>query len=167
METSGILAVSHLDQPTFEVRDAAQQLGYSHLVVMDDGEPRSVVAVESVEPTGVIAVTIELGDQLQPAPDDIEVEPELRAGRLYVGKRFAVAMRGAEPLVLFAEGAADLRAALRSRTYALVMTDPFLPGPSQPVPKDRRWRRCPVGPHRVKVDAGVTLCPQHQQPLAL
>jgi hypothetical protein len=163
MDTAGILAVSNLDQPAHLVRAAAEQLGASHVVVIEADEPRSVIAVDSLQLSDAIGTAIDLGDQLRPASLDLELEPALQAASLYIGDRFAVDMSGERPLVLFDDGDLDLYGALRASTYALVMADPALPGPKQPIPKDPVWRRCPIGPHPVRVPADTTMCPEHQQ----
>jgi hypothetical protein len=167
MDTSNVLAISDLDRSSNEVRHAAERIGASHVVVIESGEPRSVVAVHTLQDSGDIAAAIDLGDQLRPASPDLDLDPALQIGRLYIGDHFAVDMARERPLVLFDDADNDLHAALRARTYAMVMSDVLLPGPAQPIPKDRVWRRCPIGPHRVRVPAGTTLCPEHQQPLAL
>ncbi len=161
----GFIAVTDMGRSLADVQMHADARSASHVLLIRDERPLTVVSIEEIRPrqAPVIGSLVDLGDQLHPAPADIELGSGLTRSRLYVGQSFAVDMRAEPPLVLLGENRnrSSLLHALRTNSFMLAMADPRLPGKPEPLPPDPVFLRCPVGPHSVLAPPGTAFCPEH------
>lgn len=158
------LVISDLGQSGRAVQEAAERRGATHVVLIDQAQPRAVLQVGILSSdASAIGQLIEVGDLLEPAPPDIELGAGLTSSGMYLGDEFAVDMELYTPGVLFAEtpGHHHLLRALRDNSFMLVMADSELPGPADPISPDPVLMTCPIGPHGVLVAPERTTCPEH------